>query len=57
MSLRAGRKIHGYTWEPVPVTDDVIARGDELGEEEGQPIMVNGPILKWTCGNPIVDKK
>ena len=54
MLLRTGREIYGYAWKPVPVTDDVIAKVDELGEEEGQPIMVNRPIFELTRENQSV---
>ena len=56
MSLFTGKKIHSYKWEELPITDEVIARVEELATIEKQPKMNNGlPIFEWEPGFPITD--
>ena len=48
MSLYSGKRIHSYEWKEVPIDDDVIARVEELAEEEEAPEMKRGyPIFTW----------
>ena len=39
MSLRTGRKIHGFQWNELSIDDYVVERVEVLAEEEKQPIM------------------
>ena len=55
MSLKTGHKLHGYHWVELPISDDVIDRVEQLAEEQGQLLMENGPIFKWSPGDLIVD--
>jgi hypothetical protein len=55
MSLKTGQKLHGHVFQPLPIMDKVIDRVAELGEQDGHPIMENGPILEWSPGNLIID--
>ena len=41
----------------VPITEEVIARFKELGEEDKQQLMKNGPIFEWIPGNIVLDKQ
>ena len=59
MSLLSGRKIHAHKWKALPMTDEVIDRVHELGENEGQPALNrNGNrelIFEWYPGVPVRD--
>ena len=56
MSLYSGRRIHGYSWDELPVDDYVIERVENLAEEQEQPIMHNGmPSFEWAPGVDISD--
>ena len=35
MSLWTGRRLHGFIWNEVPITEEVINRVKQLGEEDG----------------------
>ena len=48
MSLKTGHKLHRYHWVELPISDKVIDRVEQLTEEQGQPLMENGPIFKLT---------
>ena len=39
----------------MPITEELIARIEELGKEDKQPLMENGPIFEWSPGNIILD--
>ena len=54
MSLYSGKRIHGYKWKELPIDNYVIARVEELAEDEKQPLIRNGmPIFEWAPGEPI----
>jgi hypothetical protein len=56
MSLYTGKRLHSYHWEELPISDEVIKRVNELGEEEDQPILTDGvPLFEWTPGQ-IIDE-
>ena len=55
MSLKTGHKLHGYHWVKLPISDKVIKRVEQLAEEQGQPLMENGPIFEWSPGELIVE--
>ena len=46
MSLKTRHKLHGYHWVELPISDDVIDRVEQLVQEQGQPLMDNGPIFE-----------
>ena len=41
----------------MPKTEEVIARVKELGKEDKQPLMRNGPIFEWSSGNIVLDNQ
>ena len=47
MSLATGEEIHGYTWNVLPMTDDVIKRVHELVIEDGQPLITENFTYEW----------
>ena len=55
MSIKTGNKLYGYHWVELPISDEVIERVEQLAEEQGQLLMENRPIFKWTSGKLIVD--
>ncbi len=56
LSLSTGREVHGRTFTPLPITDEVIARVAELAAAQGQPIIHDGRLLyEWMPGVPITD--
>ena len=55
MSLKTGHKLYGYHWVELPIGDKVIDRVEQLAEEQGQPLMENGPIFEWNPGDLIVN--
>ena len=58
MSLETGRKINGYIWEELPISDRAIRRIHELAKKEKQPELVDGCItFEWSPGIPIQDEQ
>jgi len=56
LSLSTGREVHGRTFTPLPITDEVIARVTELAAAQGQPVIHDGRLLyEWMPGVPITD--
>ena len=56
MSLHSGKRIHGYSWDELPIDESVVERVESLAEEQGQPIMQDGvPNFEWTPGQPVED--
>ena len=56
MSLYSGKRIHGYKWEVLPIDDHIIARVEQLAEDEKQPIMNRGmPFFEWAPGAEVED--
>jgi len=56
LSLSTGIQVHGRTFTPLPITDEVIDRVAELAEAQGQPIVHDGCLLyEWRPGMPIND--
>ena len=56
LSLSTGREVHGRTFTPLPITDEVIARVAELAAAQGQPVIHDGRLLyEWMPGVPITD--
>ena len=48
MSLYSGKRIHSYEWKELPIDEEVIARVEELAEEEEAPEMKRGyPTFTW----------
>ena len=47
MSLDTGKRVHRYSWDVLPMSNEVISRVDALGKEEGQPMAVSNFTLKW----------
>ena len=37
MSLYSGKRMHSYEWKELPIDEEVIARVEELAEEEEAP--------------------
>ena len=37
MSLNTGKKIHRRNWTPLPMSDEVVSRVEQLGKKDGQP--------------------
>ena len=56
MSLTTGRRLNRRQWTALPMTTDVMQRVNNMGEEEGQPLLQGEcPIFEWVPGVPIVD--
>ena len=55
MYLWTGRKIYGFIWTELPITEELITRVEDVGKEDKQPLMGNGPIFEWIPGNIILD--
>ena len=45
MSLRNGRKVHGFIWTYFTITEEVITRVKELGKEDKQPLIKKAGFL------------
>ena len=41
----------------MPITEEVIARSEELGNKDKQPLMENRPIFERSPGNIVLDKQ
>ena len=37
------------------MTEEVIARVEELGKEDNQPLMEKGTVIEWSPGNIVLD--
>jgi len=46
MSLRTSKKLHGYIWTELPIMYEVIEQVEQLGEQDGQPLMMHGPYFE-----------
>ena len=56
MSLWTGKRIHGYNWVELPISEEVIQQVESLAIKENQPLLVDGiPIFEWNIGEPILD--
>ena len=38
-------KIHGFIWTELPNMEEMIARVEEIGKEDEEPLIKNGPIF------------
>ena len=47
MSLDTGKRVHRYSWDVLPMSNDVISRVDALGKQEGQPMVASNFVFKW----------
>ena len=57
MSLYSGKKLHGYEWTELPITDEVISQVEELAKKQKAPILTNKyPMFEWMPGVPIHDE-
>ena len=56
-SLRTGRKLRGFIWTQLPITEEVIASVKELGKEDKQALMENEPIFERIPGNIVLDEQ
>ena len=56
MSLRTGKRIHGYRWQELPLDEHMIERVEAMAEQEEQPIMHRGlPCFEWAPGVEMQD--
>ena len=53
MSLLTGKCIHRYQWDIIPITEDIVARVEDLTLLEGQPIIATNFTYEWREGVPI----
>ena len=42
VSLRTGRKLHGFIWTELPIIEEVVTRVEEIDKEDNQPMMFPG---------------
>ena len=58
MSLTSsGKKIHGFKWVELPISNEVVDRVHELANKEEQPELVNGDIIfKWGLQNDLINE-
>lgn len=56
MSLETGRRIHGYIWTELPISDHIIETVHQLAENEGAEDLDDEgvPIFEWESGVPIL---
>ena len=56
MSLLSGERLHAYSWEEIPISEEVIDRVHHLAKLEKQPSLVNGELIfEWDIGVPVQD--
>ena len=41
----------------LPITEELIARVEELGKDDRYPLIKNGPVFEWSPGNIIMDEQ
>ena len=47
MSLYSGKKLHGYDWVELPITNDVIHQVENLAKDQKAPLVQNNyPMFK-----------
>jgi len=56
MSLRTIKKPHGYIWTESPIMGEVIEQVEQLGEKDGQPLMMHRPYFEWKQGRLIMEE-
>ena len=54
MNLLTGKRVHGRTWQRLPITTDIINSVHRLAEKQRMPDMPEGPIFEWRRGLPIL---
>ena len=46
MSLDTGKRVHRYSWDVLPMSNDVISRVNALGKIEEQPLVASKFVFK-----------
>jgi hypothetical protein len=56
MSLVSGRQVSRYQWTALPITEQAIARVEQIAAEEEQPwIQTAGLLVEWRPDQPFED--
>ena len=56
MSLVTGARLSRKQWDVLPMPQGVIARVEQMGLDQGQPLMIGGmPVFEWAPGIAIID--
>ena len=55
ISLRIGKQLYGFIWKEVLIIDEMINRVEQLGEEDGQPMIIDGSIFEQAPGYIVED--
>ena len=53
IALHSGKRQHGRQWTRCVMTDDIISWVEALSRAQTQPIIYDGPIVRWRNGEPI----
>ena len=46
ISLASGKRIHGRTWDEIPISEDMIDRVHAIAKEEGQPLISDNFVFE-----------
>ena len=57
MSIRTGRRIHGYRFTELSMPQHIIDRVHQLADDEGAPNLDHDgcPVFEWELGAPVND--
>ena len=59
MSLKTGRRIHGYIWNELPIPDHMIRRVEKLADDKNAMNLDDDgcPIFEWELGEVMPDEE
>ena len=58
MSLFTVKKIHGRTWDVLPIGEEVINRVHAIARDENQPLIADNFVYEWKLeGEEIVEQE
>lgn len=59
LNLETGKRIHGYIWDELPISDRIIDMVHELAKNEGAADLDDDgvPIFEWETGVPVLTEE
>lgn len=56
MNIDTGAKIHSFQWKIIPISDELVAAVNKIGEDQGQPTFADRILcFEWRPNIPILD--
>lgn len=56
MNIATGAKIHAFHWKELPISDEMVAAVNKLGQDQGIPTFADCILrFEWQPNHPIID--